>query len=628
LFKLTCFSVFLFFIYSPLTYSQDLDTDSLKVVLSESEGKSRINILNELGTNLREISQEEAMSYSIEAEQLSIELKNKSGEAKAKENIAWIYYRQGQWQKSFSYSEKAYELALQASDYEEAARILNNLGALYYEQQNFAMAIVQFKEAYRISKSTDDLYTQIRSLNNVGYNFIQLGELDSALYYANKSIETNRNAGSPYLTAFTFRIIGDVNLAKAELDLAEAAFRKSLGFSEIQGILTLEASLLHRLGNTLLQKGNLVEAEEFLKRGIKLSSENSFLDELSKSHKYLAKVYEAEGKIAAAFEEQSKYLSLNDSLLSQTNKDRLALLQGMFQDNLKKSELELLQAQNENQANRLQFINRIVWVISIAGILILMLSIWLVRLNKKTREQNVDLEQKSKELEKINQAKNKLFSILGHDLRGPIGQVKNCVDLLLAGELEKEEFDELIGNIKKDVDTVHLTLNNTLKWSLTQMEGFKLNKREIKYSETVGSILALIKPQLEEKLIQIQSDFQSDFQVMADPDLIEIAIRNIITNAVKFSKPGDNLIIKSLESGTRVKLCVTDQGVGMTKAQINHILSESISISDSKPGTLSEEGSGLGLQICKEFIKMNGGELSIESAPNQGTTVCVLLSKA
>ncbi|WP_075350765.1 tetratricopeptide repeat-containing sensor histidine kinase [Algoriphagus marinus] len=628
MFRLICFSVFLFFIYSTPNYSQDLDTDSLRAVLSESKGQTRINVLNELGTNLREISQEEAMSYSMEAEQLSIKLKNKSGEAKAKENIAWIYYRQGQWQKSFSYSEKAYELALQASDYGEAARILNNLGALYYEQQNFSMAIVQFKEAYRIAKSMDDLYTQIRSLNNVGYNFIQLGELDSALYYANTAIETNRNAGSPYLTAFTFRIIGDVNLAKNELDLAEAAFRKSLGFSEIQGILTLEASLLHRLGNTLLQKGNLVEAEEFLKRGIKLSSENSFLDELTKSHKYLAKVYEAEGKITAAFEEQSKYLSLNDSLLSQTNKDRLALLQGMFQDNLKKSELELLQAQNENQANRLQFINRIVWVISIAGILILMLSIWLVRLNKKKREQNIDLEQKSKELEKINQAKNKLFSILGHDLRSPIGQVKNCVDLLLAGELEKEEFEELIGNIKKDVDAVYLTLNNTLKWSLTQMEGFKLNKREIKYSDTVSSILALIKPQLEEKFIQIQSDFQNELPVMADADLIEVAVRNIITNAVKFSKPGDNLIIKSMALDSQVKLCITDHGVGMTKAQINHILSESISISDSKPGTLSEEGSGLGLQICKEFIKMNGGELSIESVPNQGTTVCVLLSKA
>jgi signal transduction histidine kinase len=199
--------------------------------------------------------------------------------------------------------------------------------------------------------------------------------------------------------------------------------------------------------------------------------------------------------------------------------------------------------------------------------------------------------------------------------------------LLLAGELEKEEFEQLIGNIKKDVDTVYLTLNNTLKWSLTQMEGFKLNKKAILYSDTVDSILALIKPQLEEKLIKIQCDFQNELQVLADPDLVEIAVRNIITNAVKFSKPGDVVRIRSVESGTNNKLCITDQGIGMTKDQINQILSENINITDSQPGTFSEQGAGLGLQICKEFIKMNGGELTIESTLDHGTTVCVLLSK-
>ncbi len=596
--------------------------------MESAENFERINILNQLGTSLREISQEEALAYSKDAESLAIELNDKAGEAKAKENIGWIYYRRGQWQESFDYSEKAYQLAMEVSDFRKAAGILNNIGALYYEQQNFPMAIVQFKNAYKIAKSSGDLYTQIRSLNNVAFNFVQIEAYDSALFYSKKAIETNENAGSPYLTSFANRVIGDVYFARNKFDSAEMIFKKSLEMAKVQGILTFQASLLHRLGNTLLLQGKLEEAETYLKQGIELSQRNSFLDELAKSRKYLAKVYEAQGDILAAFEEQSKYLTLNDSLLDQQNKDRLALMQGMFQDNLEKSEMDLLLAQNENQANRLQFVNRLVWVVSIAGLLILALGIWLARLNKKTQIQNLDLDQKSKELEKINQTKNKLFSILGHDLRGPIGQVKSCVDLFLAGELDKEEFIDLTRNLKKDVDAVYLTLNNTLKWSMAQMEGFKLNKKEISYSEVVGNTISLIQAQLDEKEIKIHQDYDLNTPVLADPDLIEVAVRNIITNAVKFSKPGDVLKIITSESNSKGKLCITDQGVGMTKEQIKQILSDKITISDSKPGTFAEQGSGLGLQICKEFVKMNGGKLTIESIPGQGTKVCVLLPKA
>jgi hypothetical protein len=111
---------------------------------------------------------------------------------------------------------------------------------------------------------------------------------------------------------------------------------------------------------------------------------------LQKSHKVLAEVYEAKGDFRAAYAEQSKYLTLNDSLLNKEIKNRFALVQGMFENNLMQSEFELLKAQNEIQATRLKFANRTVRVISVAGILILGLGVWLYRLNRKRRQQNHD----------------------------------------------------------------------------------------------------------------------------------------------------------------------------------------------------------------------------------------------
>lgn len=638
--KQLCFYIFvlLFLSFFPgILIGQQVDLDSLKNQLPQVKGKERLLILNELGTQLREISPTEAFDYSTEAEKLANKLGEKSAEAIAKENIGWIYYRKGQWQKSFDYSKDAYELAIAANDPQQAAKVLNSMGALYYEQNNFAMAIEQFKKAFEISSKANDVYTQIRSLNNVAFNYSQLGELDSAMYYAGKSIQINIQAGSPYLASFSNRVIGDVYFKRNLLDSAESVYERALQMGKIQGIKTFEASVLHRLGQTYLLQGKVEEAKAILEEGVNLAKENDFLDELSKSHKFLAKVYEQLGNIPLAYRHQSIYLELYDSLINKSNQDRIALLQSMFQDNLDESELELLKAQNENQANGLTFAQNLNLVIGIAAILISGLVIWLFSLNRNVKrtnsnlisqqqminDQNIDLETKSKQLEEINKTKNKVFSILGHDLRGPVGQLKSIVDMVLSDHLDQQEFGDLLRILKKDVDSVYLTLNNTLNWSMSQMEGFKVNKESLNLSELVDSSLQLLQSQFMEKSLKLENIMSEKALVFADSDLIEVVVRNILTNAVKFSDPGDTIKITSELSNSHILWCVVDQGIGMTDEQIDKILAEDYVITGSQLGTHKEKGSGLGLQVCKEFARMNGGELIIHSGLGIGSSVCV-----
>lgn len=612
--------------------------DSLQNRLATSKGENRLIVLNELSFYLREVKQKIAFNYALEAEELAQALNNKYEESRAKENLGWIYYRQGQWQKSFDYSTDAYKLAMESDNLEEAARVLNSLGALYFEQHDYAMAIVQFKKAYEISNKVGDTYTMIRSLNNVGLNFLELDELDSALTYAYRSIKINENAGSPYLLTFSNRIIGDVYLERNELDSAELIYAIALSNAANQGISTIQASILYRLGNTFLLNGKVEKAKKVLLEGIEISSQNGFLDELSKNHKYLAEYYRQNGDYKSAFEQQSKFIALNDSLINKSSRDRLALMQGMFQEGLEESELELLKMQNENQASKLAMNRRVIFLVSVGSILILGLVIWLYYLyrnikkyntdlisqKKYIREQNKDLESKSIQLQEINQTKNKLFSILGHDLRGPVGQVKSIVDLLIAGELNQIEFNELIQNLKKDVDSVYFTLNNTLKWSMAQMEGFKLHKVSFNLYDLVNANVKLIMPTLRQKSLEIEYTSQfTDLEIYADRDLIEVVIRNILNNAVKFSKPGDTINLSVERSNGLITWCVKDQGIGMTEEKIDELLSKDYVISNSKLGTKMEKGSGLGLQICKEFTRMNGGELHINSQEGIGTKVCV-----
>ncbi|EAZ79248.1 putative membrane associated signal transduction histidine kinase [Algoriphagus machipongonensis] len=618
---------------------QILNVDSLKSILPNKEGKERIFTLNLLATNLRESEQQQALDFAKEAEALAISLNDTAGESLAKENIGWVYYRKGRYEEAFQYSKEAYDLAVEVNDMNVAARLMNSMGALFYEQRNYDQAIEQFQTAYEISKENDDLFTEIRSLNNIAFIYSQKQVYDSALYYAKLSKKQNEDAGSPYLSSFSNRVIGDVFFARGNYDSAQMVFEESLETAQKQNALTTEASITHRLGGTYLKLNKLKEAKEILTKGIQISKENGFLDELAQNHKYLSDYYVQIGDIKNAFDQQSIYLVLNDSLVNSGNRDRLALMQGMFQESLDQTELKLLKEQNESQAQRLALTRRNNWIIAIAIISIVSLAIWLLILNRnikkynkflveqkeKIKDQNKDLETKSFELASINETKNKLFSILGHDLKGPVAQVKSVLDLIAQGALSKEEFEELLDSLKTDIDTVHFTLNNTLKWSMSQMEGFKIKKSPFNFREVVDANLVLIEPSLKEKKIQVDNRMDDSVPVFADSDLMDVVVRNILNNAVKFSKKNESIEITNSCEKDMIKWCVQDHGLGMTDAQIETVLSKDYTITQSQKGTNQEKGSGLGLQLCKEFIRMNGGDITIQSEKKKGTKVCVTI---
>jgi signal transduction histidine kinase len=632
----------LLFIYSGISFSQTSSVDSLKSLLPGKTVQEEVILLNGIATSIRESSQREALDYSHKADSLAKILGDLSGQSRALENIGWIYYRQGQWQKSFEYSEQAYDLAMQANDQLQAARLMNNMGALYYAQQNYELAIQQFKKGYELATKVDDLLTRIRSLNNVALNFVETKLLDSAMTYANRSIKMNEMAGTPYMTSFSYRIIGDVYLAKGNYDSAQAIYVRSLDMAQAQGVKSFEAGVLHRLGNAYLLDGKLDQAEKLLLYSIDFCGEGGFLDELSKSHRYLSKVYEEKGNIEKAFFHQSRHLVLNDSLLNKANRDRLSLLQNMFERNLEESELELLKAQNENQAYRLVTSRRYTIFFGITAFLIGLLGVRLYFLNKNVRsinadlitkqqkieEQNLALENQSGQLREMNETKNKLFSILGHDLKGPISQVKSVMDLLLAGHITKEEFDELLHILNKDVDSVNFTLSNTLKWSMSQMEGFRVNQSLFDLREVVENSLKLLQASFIEKNLIIFNQMESKVEVFADQDLMEVVVRNILNNAVKFSNDGDAVTIYSDIDENWVYWWVLDQGIGMNEKQIEQLLSDSYSLTKSQAGTKNEKGSGLGLQLAKEFTRKCGGQITIESHPGHGSKFCIRLPRA
>lgn len=622
------------FLLPSICLGQNPIIDSLKNLESKTtDPKNRIGILNNLALQSREIELQEAKIYAEEAEKLALEINDSLGLGRARGNLGWINYRLGNWEESFKQSKEGFQISNIIGDLEEASRSLNNLGSIYYQQQNYLGAIQQFQLAYKLSLNLKDNYTTIRSLNNIAFNYVKAGELDSALHYANKSIEFNKQNGSMYLTSFAQRVIGEVYLERGQLDEAISEFREALGLSQEISFRSFEASILHRLGNALIQKGNYSEAIKTLETAEKVSKEQGYLDELVNSYKLLAIAYENQGNILSSFQAQKSYIQLNDSINNEAAKSRLALTQGMFEAEKKEAELKLLQAKNDLQQHEINEKAKlisvgIVGIITIAGLLI-----WLIAINRRTKminkqleettalinEQNEILEKRANELEEVNKVKNRIFSIVGHDLRAPVGHVKSALELLHSDFMTKNELDKHLGQMKREVDGVFVTLDNLLRWSKAQLEGFNILKEPLNVHSIIENTIFIFANSAKDKGIQFHVDIHKESIIIADKNLLEVVIRNLVSNAIKFSNEGSVISLKTQASKTKNLITIEDQGIGMSQDQINEVLKGYIL--QSKSGTKSERGTGIGLLISKEFVEMNDGKMIIESKINHGTKI-------
>lgn len=238
-------------------------------------------------------------------------------------------------------------------------------------------------------------------------------------------------------------------------------------------------------------------------------------------------------------------------------------------------------------------------------------------LNKKVRE----LSNSKKELEEANIIQNKIYSIIAHDLRNPASSITGLLKVLVEeyqtlSEKQKQYYLQLI---YQSSNTSYKLLENLLDWSLAQTNKISVKPEKISLKNIVDEILSHFKVSVQEKNIHIENKITPDLLAYADRYLLSTVLRNLISNAIKFTiKQGEISISTRIENKSKVFILVKDSGVGMSPGELNKL--KRIGGNLVKPGTENEKGTGLGLMICKEFVELNGGNLSIESAKGKGST--------
>ena len=245
------------------------------------------------------------------------------------------------------------------------------------------------------------------------------------------------------------------------------------------------------------------------------------------------------------------------------------------------------------------------------------------RLKQMVDQQTGELINKSEEilaqkkaLEALNVTKDRLFSIISHDLKGPLAQLKSTFDLIDSEDISIEELQVLLPMLNLSIGSTLNLADNLLYWAKSQLDGIQVRQVWFDLKEIIIENYDLFKARAESKSIEIENQIDKTIMVYADRDMINLVLRNLIANAVKFTNENGKITIECETVNGFIKTFVQDTGTGLTKEEIENIFSKG---NFFKNGTSGEKGSGLGLIICQDFIEKNGGSLEIESTAGNGS---------
>jgi signal transduction histidine kinase len=602
---------------SPVLYGQDQQlADSLKTVLSNLErNEQALPILSEIAIN----ENDPETKLQICDEIISI--------AELSENHFFLH--QGHLQKGQVFRvqgnyEGALELLLVALNEARIADYPTGIGGahtaiadVYSLVGDHTNSVQNYLEGIKILSAIPDSSTLAIVMLNLGDEYYLSSEFDSALYYFDASRNIyEKIQNDPSGKAYSLGNIGLVlaetgNYSEANDYVSEAIET----FEELRDHYAISV-FLHYMADILSQQEQTVDALKYAERSLETAKKYGFKSEIRDASLQLSRIHENLNHTEAAFRFHKDYVAYRDSLNNEEVIRQMADLRRTYEMSQKQAEVDLLESQRENQIISIVALSIILFLSIILAVVILLNARSKSRINKMLQDQKRDLEH-------LNQTKDKFFSIISHDLRGPMHAIHGIAEVikLLNQNGDREQIDQIANDMDKTTRRLTNLLDNLLAWASGQQGQIPLNPQKIETREMIQELFEMQEYQAKAKQIELINEIPKDEKIWADKNTILTVFRNLIGNALKYSTAGDRVSVSCTTKNGLRRIAISDQGVGMSTQELKELNHPTSNLSTY--GTQGEKGIGLGLRLAKEFVALNQGELHIESKKNIGTTVYV-----
>jgi signal transduction histidine kinase len=461
-----------------------------------------------------------------------------------------------------------------------------HIGNLYSQQREYTKALESHKLALNYWRLSRDRHNEARSLDDIG-----------KLY----GLMKNDDRSMANLTA--------------ALDVRRAIRDES-------GI----ASSYNTIGSLYLHQKNQARAIANLELALSAGREAQDQEEMRRSYEYLSAAYEATGDFKKALEYKDLFLAMNEFILNEKNERQLSETQYRYTLSQKETQITNLEEdrkQREKELAAQKKFQNVLLVVAFLAVAVAVLGLFLYQVKRKANREltasNETIRNQNDELQQLNATKDKFFSIISHDLKGPLNSLSSFSGLLIhhTNSLSKEDIQMLARDLDKSLKNLFSLLENLLEWSRSQTGAIEFTPEAVDITKVLDENIALLEVQAQNKKITIVKNYAASLPVRAHKNSITTVVRNLLSNAIKFTPEGGTITVQAIAASSNLTISIIDTGVGMSKEVLDKLFR--IDTKHSTKGTANEKGTGLGLILCKEFVEKNGGTIGVTSEEGKGS---------
>lgn len=507
------------------------------------------------------------------------------GVAEALNNIATLYYSLNNLEFAEKYLQESLELKISLKDSVGMARTLNNLGNVLAEYGRMNEAIHTYLASIEIKEKLDQNIGN--GYNNIALIYKDLGQTDSALYFAHKSLKTFVEHGDREGEAYAYNTLAVVNMQNQ-------AFKS---------------------------------AQEYGHKALETATEVGSVSMLNKSNATLSEIYEMMGNSDRALEYLKQSLVFRDSILNENNMQFIAELQEKYESEKKDKEIAVLRLANTIQTTKEKRNKLMLWFV---GVFSLATLAWLFVLRRSYRQRvevNSRLFEANRALSEINALKDRLFTTLSHDLKGQITYFTSMTDYLKrkGNEVEFRDRINALSTLHEASLGIEQTLENILNWAKSQRGYVPMVKTDLDLHQLISEIEVQLSGPLSEKQIQILEHYDRDTILHTHKEVLRIVLRNLISNAIKYSPYGSEIHISFQDDFDGFVLEIRDQGIGISEEEQPVLWKEE---NWGIPhGDVRIESHGIGLLLVKDCLQKINGTITCSSVAGQGTVFRIRVPK-
>ncbi|MCU0353356.1 MAG: ATP-binding protein [Cytophagales bacterium] len=617
-------------------YAQQPDIDSLRGLLQQFPRQDTTYAIRqiELAYRFDFIDPDKAIALADSALAINRRYKYAKGIGRAYHVLGQMLARKGRDAEAMDAYQNAFVHFEKAGDKRGLAATYAGMGQLHERQRLIPQALDNYQKAYRLASETRFTPEAARSLARIAaiYNQHQLRS-DTALFLLKQAMRENKTPHDAGLESVIQHNIGYAYLSRQEYATAKQYFEKALQIAVSEKLSEPIAAAHKALAITALRTKNYAEGRRHGQLALESSHFARDIDGVRGASFLLSNVYEHLGNHKEALRYQRMGEQAKDSLYNIEKTRLLSNQQWAFEVKSRQREIDLL---NQNRLLQARELQQRTWqrnLSVIGGGLLAALAFLLYRNMRRQHRVNQLLEEKNDEIERqrgqlieLNATKDKLFSIVSHDIRSPLGSMEALLQLLEDGTLSADELTAVVPDLRRKVRTTSELLSNILQWSRSQMGGITTQTEILSLQAVVNEIITAFQTPAEEKGIALECQVPTSLQVVADRNMTSLVLRNLVSNAIKFTPEGGRVTVRAENRTDGVLLAVADTGKGMTSEQQSRLFDVRTHFSTN--GTANEAGTGLGLLLCKEFVEKNNGSIWVESQPGQGSRFFVRLPSA